>query len=118
MGFRLNWSAGNTVKLRLPNVGCLTLELSEAVTATTSVQWRRGGTADSSDYQYIRLPTFAKGSTTAHTTVKPVDDGDAEGCETIILDMTMWPGTDRAVHEKFTFAIQDNDGGNACVGGG
>ncbi len=117
-GFGLNWSAGDTVNLRLPNVGCLTLTLSKPVTEETSLQWRRGGTADSSDYQRISLPTFAAGTTTASTPVKPIDDSEEEGCETIILAMTMWPGTDRAVHEKFTFAIQDNDGGNACVGGG
>ena len=118
-GWGLNWSAGDRVKLRLPNVGCLTLTLSEPVTGETSLQWRRGGTADlSGDYQRISLPTFAAGSTTASTPIKPVDDSEAEGCETIILDMTMWPGEDRAVHERFTVAIQDDDGGNACVGGG
>ena len=118
-GWGLNWSAGDRVQLRLPNVGCLTLTLSEPVTGETSLQWRRGGTADlSGDYQRISLPTFAAGSTTASTPIKPVDDSEAEGCETIILDMTMWPGTDRAVHTNYTAAIQDNDGGNACVGGG
>ena len=118
-GWGLNWSAGDRVQLRLPNVGCLTLTLSEPVTGETSLQWRRGGTADlSGDYQRISLPTFAAGSTTASTPVKPVNDSEAEGCETIILDMTMWPGEYWAVHEKYTVAIQDDDGGNACVGGG
>ena len=118
LGWGLNWSTGGTVALRLPNVGCLTLTLSEPVDAETSLQWRRGGTADSSDYQRIWLPTFAAGSTTAHTPVRPVDDGDAEGCETIILDMTMWPGTYWAVHERFTVAIQDDDmPSRPCVGG-
>ncbi len=119
LGWGLNWSAGQTVQLRLPNVGCLTLTLSEPVTEETSLQWRRGGTADlSGDYQRISLPTFAAGSTSVSTPIRVIDDSDAEGCETIILDMTMWPGTYRAVHERFTVAIQDNDGGNACVGGG
>ncbi len=118
-GWGLNWSAGDRVQLRLPNVGCLTLTLSASVAQETSMQWRRGGTTDlSGDYERISLPTFAAGSTSASTPIKPIDDGDAEGCETIILDMTMWPGEDRAVHERFTVAIQDDDGGNACVGGG
>ena len=119
LGWGLNWSAGQTVKPRLPNVGCLTLTLSAPVTEETSMQWRRGGTSDSSDYQRISLPTFAKDSTTAHTPIRPVDDGDAEGCETIILDMTMWPGTDKAVHKKVPVAIQDDDmPSRPCVGGG
>ena len=118
-GWGLNWSAGDMVELRLPNVGCLTLTLSEPVTAETSLQWRRGGTADeSSDYQRISLPTFAAGNTTASTPIRPVDDSDAEGCETIILAMTMWAGEYWAVHENFDFAIQDDDGGARCVGGG
>ena len=110
----LNWSAGDSVKLRLPNVGCLTLTLSEPVTEVTSMQWRRGGTTDSSDYQHITLPTFAANSTTASTPIKPVDDSEAEGCETIVLNMTMWPGTDKSVHEYYRVSIKDDDGGTAC----
>ncbi len=119
LAWGMNWSASNTVKLRLPNVGCLTLTLSLPVDAETSLQWRRGGTADSSDYQRISLPTFAKGSTTAHTTIKPVNDCDVEGTETIVLDMTMWPGTDRAVHHKYTVYIEDDDTPTktSCPGG-
>ena len=134
----LNWSDGQTVKPRLPNVGCLTLTLSEPVMEETSMQIGFGGTADNyiphpypfrlgadnrqpgtyGDYNYIRVPTFAAGSTTASTPIRPVDDSAAEGCETITLDITMWPGTYRAVHASYTVAIQDDDGGNACVGGG
>ena len=119
----LNWSAGQTVKLRLPNVGCLTLTLSEAVDEETSMQIRFTGTASNerapdADYGYSKLPVFAKGSTTASKPIEVIDDSRVEGCETITLDMTMWPGTYRAVHASYTVAIQDNDGGNPCVGGG
>ena len=111
----LNWSAGDRVQLRLPNVGCLTLTLSEPVTGETSLQWRRGGTAGlSGDYQRISLPTFAAGSTSASTPIRVIDDSSVEGCETIILNMTMWPGTDRAISEYYRVSIEDNDGGTAC----
>ena len=121
-GWGLNWSAGQTVKPRLPNVGCLTLTLSEAVTEETSMQIRFIGTASNerapdADYRYSKLPTFAVGSTMASRPIEVIDDSRVEGCETITLDMTMWPGTDRAVHTSYTVAIQDDDGGNACSGG-
>ena len=139
LAWGMNWSAGDTVKLRLPNVGCLTLTLSEPVTETTSMQVRVGGTADNyvphpnpsvqgvdnrqpgtyGDYNYIRVPTFAAGSTTAHTAIRPVDDCEGEDTETIVLDMTMWPGTDKAVHHEFTVRIKDDDmpGSPPCDGG-
>ena len=111
----LNWSAGQTVQLKLPDDACLTLSLSDPVDRETSMQWRRGGTADSSDYQRIKLPTFAAGSTSASTKIVPVDDNAVEGCETIILVMTMWPGTYWAVTERHTVYIEDNDGGTPCA---
>ena len=130
----LNWSAGGTAQLKMPDVGCLTLTLSEPVEQTTSMQIRVGGTADNyiphptpsiqgvdnrqpgtfGDYHYIKLPTFAAGSTTASTKILPVDDTMVEGCETVILDMMVWPGTERTVHGRATIYIEDNDGGNSC----
>ena len=130
----LGWSAGGTAQLTMPDVGCLTMTLSEPVEQTTSMQIRVGGTADNyiphptpsiqgvdnrqpgtfGDYNYIKLPTFAAGSTTASTKILPVDDTLVEGCETVILDMTMWPGTAQAVHERITVYIEDNDGGDSC----
>ena len=122
LGWGLNWSAGQTVQLKLPEVGCLTLTLSEAVDEETSMQIGYSGTAShdrapDADYRYSKLPVFAKGSTTASKPIEVIDDSAAEGCETIKLDMTMWPGTYRAVHASFTMAIEDNDGGADCVGG-
>ncbi len=130
----LGWSAGGTAQLTMPDVGCLTMTLSEPVSQETSMQIRVGGTADNyilhptpsiqgvdnrqpgtfGDYNYIKLPTFAAGSTTASTRILPVDDTMVEGCETVILAMTMWPGTAQAVHERITVYIEDNDGGNSC----
>ena len=110
----LNWSAGQTVQLKLPDDACLTLSLSDPVDRETSMQWRRGGTADSSDYQRIKLPTFAAGSTSASTKIEPVDDNAIEGCETIILAMTMWPGEYWAVHKSNTIYVEDDDGGTPC----
>ena len=124
LGWGLNWSAGQTVKLKLPNVACLTLTLSEAVTEETSMQIRFTGTASSdtepdADYRYSKLPVFAKGSTTASRPIEVIDDERVEGCETITLDMTMWPGTYRAVHASYTAAIEDDDdaANPSCVGG-
>ena len=132
VGWGLNWSAGGTVQLKLPDDACLILTLSEPVTEETSMQWRIGGTTDNYiphpnpyatlpassgtavDYEFIKLPTFAAGSTSASTPIKPVDDNAIEGCETLILAMTMWPGY-RAVTERFTAYIEDNDGGTPCV---
>ena len=115
LGWGLNWSAGDTVQLKLPDVACLTLTLSEPVTEATSMQWRRGGTADPYvDYNRISLPTFAAGSTSASTKIEPVDDSVVEGCETVVLAVTMWPGTYWAVRTPYTIYIEDNDGGAAC----
>ena len=133
----LSWSAGDTVQLRLtepsqalhasisgnPVEGgeavTLTLTLSLPVERETSIQRVLGGTAShdrtpDADYRYVKLPTFAAGSTTTTAQIKAVDDDLVEGCETMTWRMTMWPGTDRAVHLFYTVYIEDNDGGDSC----
>ena len=133
----LSWSAGDTVQLRLtepsqalhasisdnPVEGgeavTLTLTLSLPVDRETSIQRVLGGTASHDrasdpDYRYVKLPTFAAGSTTATAQIKAVDDDLVEGCETMTWRMAMWPGTDRAVHLFYTVYIEDNDGGDSC----
>ena len=144
----LSWSVGDTVRLwltvnisdidpPLPTLtasaspdpvaeggqATITLTLSAPVDEETSIQRRLGGTAShdrasDADYHYVDLPTFADGSATATTTIRTIDDNRVENCETVTWAITMWPGTYRAVHASFTMAINDNDGGNACVGGG
>ena len=141
----LTWSEGDTVQLmlrvdlsalNLPTLtasaspdpvteggqATITLTLSEPVDEVTSIQRRLRGTASydgasDADYRYVSLPTFAAGSRTATTIIRTIDDNRVENCETVTWDITMWPGTYRAVHASFTMAISDNDGGNACVGG-
>ena len=110
----------------------LTLTLSEPVDVATSMQRRVGGTADSytpspnpnaqnpqpgipGDYDWVTIPTFPAGGTTATTQIRAVDDNEVEGCETITWAMTMWPGTYRAVHLFYKVYIEDNDGGTPCV---
>ena len=110
----------------------LTLTLSEPVDVATSMQRRVGGTADSytpspnpnaqnpqpgipGDYDWVTIPTFPAGGTTATTQIRAVDDNEVEGCETITWFMTMWPGTYRAVHLFYKVYIEDNDGGTPCV---
>jgi hypothetical protein len=97
----------------------LTLTLANPVDHETSVQRMDGGTAEYFvDYPYIKLPTFAAGSTTASTEIRVVDDDRAEGCETLTWAITMWPGEDRAVREWYRIYIVDNDGdaaSNSCA---
>ena len=119
VGFGLNWSAGGTAQLRLPDIACLTLTLREPVDRETSIQRVLGGTASHAwtsdpDYPYIKLPTFAAGSTTAMTPIRVIDDNRVEGCETMTWRMTMWPGTPQALHLFYTVYIEDNDGGDSC----
>ncbi len=109
----------------------LTLTLSEPVDEETSMQRRVGGTAarytpnpnpdpnnpqpgTPGDYDWIKIPTFAAGATTATTQIRAVQDNEVEGCETITWVMTMWPGTYRAVHTPYTIYIEDDDGGTPC----
>ena len=118
-GWGLGWSAGGTDRLRLPDDACLTLTLGEPVVQTTSIQRMLGGTASSNrmpdaDYHYAELPTFTAGSTTTSMPIRVIDDNRVEGCETITWRMTMWPGTDRAVHLFYTIYIEDDDGGDIC----
>ena len=137
----LSWSVGDTVQLRLavppptltasisgnPVEGgeavTLTLTLSEPVEEETSMQRRVGGTAahytdpapwTPGDYHWVMIPTFPAGGTTATTQIRAVDDNLVEGCETIIWDMTVWPGTDQAIHLPYTVYIEDDDGGDGC----
>ena len=122
-GWGLGWSAGGTDRLRLPDDACLTLTLGEPVVQTTSIQRMLGGTASSNrmpdaDYHYAELPTFTAGSTTTSMPIRVIDDDLVEGCETITWRMTMWPGTDRAVHLFYTIYIEDNDGGDICPNAG
>ena len=119
VGFGLNWSAGGTAQLRLPDIACLTLTLNEPVDRETSIQRVLGGTASHDrtsdpDYPYIKLPTFAAGSTTAMTPIRVIDDNRVEGCETMTWRMTMWPGTPQALRLFYTIYIEDNDGGDSC----
>ncbi len=119
LGFGLNWSAGGTAQLRLPDIACLTLTLREPVDRETSIQRMLGGTAShdrtsDADYPYIKLPTFAAGSTTAMTPISVIDDNRVEGCETMTWRMTMWPGTPQALRLFYTIYIEDNDGGDSC----
>ena len=119
LGFGLNWSAGGTAQLRLPDTACLTLTLNEPVDRETSMQRVLGGTAShdrspDADYNYIKLPTFAAGSTTTSIPIRVIDDNRVEGCETMTWRMTMWPGTPQAVHLFYTIYIEDNDGGDSC----
>ena len=123
VGWGLGWSAGGTDQLRLPDDACLTLTLSEPVLRTTSIQRILGGTASSNrmpdpDYHYAKLPTFTAGSTTTSMPIRVIDDNLVEGCETMTWRMTMWPGTDRAVHLFYTIYIEDNDGGDICPNAG
>ena len=70
------------------------------------------------DVEAIVRAAIAAGSTTASTPIRPVDDSEAEGCETITMDMTMWPGEYRAIEARYTVAIQDDDmPSRPCVGG-
>ena len=111
----------------------LTLTLSEPVEQATSMQRRVGGTAahytphpnsgrgsdnpapgTPGDYDWITIPTFAAGATTATTQIRAVQDNEVEGCETITWVMTMWPGTYRAVRTPYTIYIEDDDGGTPC----
>ncbi len=119
LGWGLNWSAGGTAQLRLPDIACLTLTLSEPVERETSMQRMLGGTAShdrtsDADYPYIKLPTFAAGSTTTSIPIRVIDDNRVEGCETMTWRMAMWPGTPQAVHLFYTIYIEDNDGGDSC----
>ncbi len=118
-GFGLNWSAGGTAQLSMPDIACLTLTLNKPVDRETSIQRMLGGTAShdrtsDADYPYIKLPTFAAGSTTAMTPISVIDDNRVEGCETMTWRMTMWPGTPQAVRLFYTIYIEDNDGGDSC----
>ena len=119
LGWGLNWSAGGKVQLKMPDTACLTLTLSEPVDRETSMQRVSGGTAShdrasDADYNYIKLPTFAAGSTTTSIPIRVIDDNRVEGCETMTWRMTMWPGTSQAVHLFYTIYIEDNDGGDSC----
>ena len=119
LGWGLNWSAGGTVQLKMPDTACLTLTLSKPVDRETSMQRVSGGTASHDrasdpDYNYIKLPTFAAGSTTTSIPIRVIDDNRVEGCETMTWRMTMWPGTPQAVHLFYTMYIEDNDGGDGC----
>lgn len=101
----------NTATEASETTGTYTVTLNVASTGTTTVNYTVSGTATSaSDFTALSGSIdVTNGNTTATITLTPIDDGDVEGDETVILTLTSGTGYVVGSPSSATVTITDDD---------
>ncbi|MCC5628684.1 hypothetical protein LC613_11475 [Nostoc sphaeroides CHAB 2801] len=104
-------NAGETLAGQTANSGQFTLTRIGNITSSLQVNYTITGTAtNSTDYNKLtNSVTFAAGSTTALINITPIDDGQFEGNETVVLTLATSTNYNLGTAKNATVNIADND---------
>ncbi|OYE06697.1 FG-GAP-like repeat-containing protein [Nostoc sp. 'Peltigera membranacea cyanobiont' 232] len=104
-------NAGETLAGQPTNPGQFTLTRTGSIASALTVNYTMGGTAiNGTDYNKLtNSVSFAAGSSTALININPIDDGEFEGNETVILTLATATNYNLGTVKTATVNIADND---------